>query len=118
MSLEQYRGKWVVLFFYPRDFTFICPTEIKGFAKHADDFAKLNAVVLGASTDSEWSHKAWMERDLPEVAYPIIADTTHNISRDYDVLNDRAQANADCSSSTTPALSVTPWSAAAPSAAA
>lgn len=88
VSLEQYRGKWVVLFFYPRDFTFICPTEIKGFAKHADDFAKLNAVVLGASTDSEWSHKAWMERDLPEVAYPIIADTTHNISRDYDVLND------------------------------
>lgn len=88
ISLEQYRGKWVVLFFYPRDFTFICPTEIKGFAKHADDFAKLNTVIIGASTDSEWSHKAWMERDLPEVAYPIIADTTHAISRDYDVLND------------------------------
>lgn len=88
VSLEQYRGKWVVLFFYPRDFTFICPTEIRGFAKHREDFAKLNAEILGASTDSEWSHKAWMERDLPEVTYPIIADTTHQISRDYDVLND------------------------------
>lgn len=88
VSLEQYRGKWVVLFFYPRDFTFICPTEIRGFAKHLEDFRKMNAEIVGASTDSEWSHKAWMERDLPEVTYPIIADTTHQISRDYQVLND------------------------------
>lgn len=88
VSLEQYRGKWVVLFFYPRDFTFICPTEIRGFAKHLEDFRKMNAAIVGASTDSEWSHKAWMERDLPEVTYPIIADTTHQIARDYQVLND------------------------------
>ncbi len=88
ISLGDYHGKWVVLFFYPRDFTFICPTEIRGFAIHADDFKKLNTEILGCSTDSEWSHKAWMERDLPDVAYPIIADTTQNISRDYDVLND------------------------------
>lgn len=88
ISLEQYRGKWVVLFFYPRDFTFICPTEIRGFAKHLEDFRKMNAEIVGASTDSEWSHKAWMERDLPEVTYPIIADTTHQIARDYQVLND------------------------------
>lgn len=88
ISLEQYRGKWVVLFFYPRDFTFVCPTEIRGFAKHMDEFSKLNTAILGCSTDSEWSHKAWMEASLPEVTYPIIADTTHNIARDYGVLND------------------------------
>lgn len=88
VSLEQYKGKWVVLFFYPRDFTFICPTEIRGFGKMEEEFAKLNAVIIGASTDSEWSHKAWFERDLPEVQYPIIADTTQAISRDYQVLND------------------------------
>ena len=87
-SLSTYKGGWVVLFFYPRDFTFICPTEIKGFQKHEADFAALNAKVVGASTDSEWSHKAWFERDLPEVAYPILADTTQKVSRDYGVLNE------------------------------
>jgi alkyl hydroperoxide reductase subunit AhpC len=87
-SLSTYKGGWVVLFFYPRDFTFICPTEIKGFQKHEADFATLNAKVIGASTDSEWSHKAWFERDLPEIAYPILADTTQKVSRDYGVLNE------------------------------
>lgn len=87
INLEQYRGTWVVFFFYPRDFTFICPTEIKGFAQHEKDFADMNAVVLAASTDSEWSHKAWFERDLPTVQYPVLADTTHQISRDYGVLD-------------------------------
>lgn len=88
ISLKDYSGKWVVLFFYPRDFTFICPTELKGFATHEAEFEKLNAAVIGASTDSEWSHKAWFERDLPMVAYPVIADTTQKIARDYDVLNE------------------------------
>lgn len=88
ISLEQYRGQWVVLLFYPRDFTFICPTELRSFAKQEADFAKFNAVVIGASTDSEWSHKAWFERDLPEVTYPVIADTTQEISREYEVLAD------------------------------
>lgn len=88
VNLEQYRGKWVVFFFYPRDFTFICPTEIKGFAEHEAEFGAMNAVVLAASTDSEWSHKAWFERDLPMVQYPIIADTTQQISRDYGVLDE------------------------------
>jgi alkyl hydroperoxide reductase subunit AhpC len=81
-----------VLFFYPRDFTFICPTEIKGFAAHKADFAALNAEVIGASTDSEWSHKNWFERDLPEVDYPVLADTTLEISRAYGVLNDDGSA--------------------------
>ena len=89
ISLSDYRGKWVALLFYPRDFTFICPTEIRGFAKHADDFKALNCEILGASTDSQWSHKAWFERDLPEVKYPVLADTTLAVARDYGVLNEK-----------------------------
>ena len=88
VSLSDYRGEWLVLFFYPRDFTFICPTELKGFASHESAFNTLGAEVLAASTDSEWSHKAWFERDLPMVNYPVVADTTHKLSRDYDVLNE------------------------------
>lgn len=87
-SLKDYRGKWLVFFFYPRDFTFICPTELKSFAKHKDDLQKLGAEVLAASTDSEWSHKAWFEKDLPDVDYPILADTTQNVSRAYGVLDE------------------------------
>ncbi|MEN9558673.1 MAG: hypothetical protein RL141_1042 [Candidatus Parcubacteria bacterium] len=87
-SLSDYRGKWLVLFFYPRDFTFICPTELRGFATHYDAFKALNAEVLAASTDSEWSHKTWFEKDLPQVPYAILADTTQKVSRDYDVLNE------------------------------
>ncbi|HTK04097.1 MAG TPA: peroxiredoxin [Candidatus Eisenbacteria bacterium] len=92
LSLADYRGKWVVLFFYPRDFTFICPTELKGFAKMEGDFKALNCDILACSTDSEHSHKAWFERDLAEVSYPIIADTTLEISRAYNVLNDDGSA--------------------------
>ena len=89
VSLSDYTGKWLMFFFYPRDFTFICPTELKGFSQHAEEFKKLNCEVLSASTDSEWSHKAWFERDLPEVKYPILADTTHSVSRDYQVFNEQ-----------------------------
>ena len=92
VSLRDYRGKWVVFFFYPRDFTFICPTEIKGFAKMKSEFAKMNCEVIAASTDSEWSHKNWCERDLPEVDYPVLADTTLEISRAYGVLNEDGSA--------------------------
>lgn len=89
VSYREYRDKWLVLFFYPRDFTFICPTELKGFSQHANEFAALGAEVLGCSTDSEWSHKTWFERDLPQVAYPVLADTSHHVSRDYQVLNEK-----------------------------
>ena len=92
LSLADYRGKWVVLFFYPRDFTFICPTELKGFAKMEKDFAALDCSILACSTDSEWSHKNWFERDLPEVTYPVIADTTLEISRAYNVLGEDGSA--------------------------
>jgi len=84
--LHDFRGKWVVLFFYPLDFTFVCPTEIEGFAKHEKEFEKLNAKIIGASTDSIFSHKNWFERDLPQVKYPVIGDTNHEVSRAYGVL--------------------------------
>jgi len=87
-ALSSHRGRWVVLFFYPRDFTFICPTELASFAEHHDAFLGERAVVLGASTDSYFSHKAWFESDprLADVHYPVIADTAHELSRSFDVL--------------------------------
>lgn len=88
ISLADYAGRWVILFFYPRDFTFVCPTELRGFAKHEDDFKALNCDILAASTDSEWSHKNWLEKDLPEVKYPVLADTTQALARAYGVLNE------------------------------
>ena len=74
VKLSDYRGKWVVLFFYPLDFTFVCPTEIQGFAKHNEEFEKLGAQVLGASVDSEHSHKAWIERDFGSLPFPLLSD--------------------------------------------
>lgn len=88
ISLADYRGSWLVLFFYPRDFTFVCPTEIRGFAKHEEEFKALNCQILAASTDSTWSHKNWFERDLAEVKYPVLADTTQALARAYGVLNE------------------------------
>src|SRR3989344_3453516 len=87
-SLVDYRGKWVIFFFYPRDFTFVCPTEIEGFAELEREFGSAGAVILACSTDSEWSHKNWFETDerLKKVKYPVIADTTHEISSAYNVL--------------------------------
>ena len=87
VSLSEYRGQWLVLFFYPRDFTFVCPTELRGFARHEKEFEKLGAKILAASTDSQWSHKAWFERDLPEVRYPVLADTALKLADAYGVLN-------------------------------
>ena len=89
-DLSAHRGKWVVLFFYPRDFTFICPTELAAFAERHADFLDERAVVIGASTDSYFSHKAWFESDprLAGVDYPVIADTAHELSRSFEVLLD------------------------------
>ncbi len=88
VSMKDYKGKWLLVFFYPLDFTFVCPTEIRGFAKMEGDFKKLNCSIVGASTDSEHSHKAWLERDLPEVKFPILADTNHHVSRAFGVLKE------------------------------
>jgi len=86
VNLADYRGKWVVLFFYPLDFTFVCPTEITSFSKRLADFNALNAEVLGASTDSVNSHLAWIENGLGKITYPLLSDPTHVVSREYGVL--------------------------------
>lgn len=89
ISLDSYKGKWLVLFFYPRDFTFICPTEIQEFGNFYEKFQQINCELLAASTDSEYAHKAWYETDkrLQDVTYPIIADTTQELSRAFGILD-------------------------------
>jgi peroxiredoxin (alkyl hydroperoxide reductase subunit C) len=89
VELTAYRGRWVVLFFYPRDFTFVCPTELNAFAQLEEAFAVEDAVVIAASTDSYWSHKAWFESHplLADVDYAVVADTTHDVADAYDVLS-------------------------------
>jgi alkyl hydroperoxide reductase subunit AhpC len=78
----------VVLFLYPRDFTFVCPTEIHSFASLDEEFERENAVVLAASTDSFYTHRAWYETDarLQGVSFPVIADTSHRLADDFGVL--------------------------------
>lgn len=85
-ALSDVRGKWVIFFFYPRDFTFICPTEITGFSKAASEFGAHNAVIFGCSTDSTHSHRAWIDREKWELHFPLLADPTQKTSRDYGVL--------------------------------
>ncbi|KAJ3545258.1 hypothetical protein NMY22_g2513 [Coprinellus aureogranulatus] len=92
VSLEQYKGQWVVLFFYPMDFTFVCPTEILAFNDALDQFKELNTAVLAVSTDSKYSHFAWATQPRkegglgPDLALPLVADRNMKISRDYGVL--------------------------------
>ena len=88
ITLDAYRDSWVVLFFYPRDFTFVCPTELHAFGELADAFAAEDAMLVAASTDSYWSHKAWFESHplLAEVGYPVLADTAHDVTEAYGVL--------------------------------
>jgi len=86
VSLKDYKGKWVCLYFYPLDFTFVCPTEIRSFAENESKFRELGCQVLACSTDSQYSHKAWFEKDLPEVKHPVLADTNHKIAAAYGVL--------------------------------
>ncbi|MDP2691762.1 MAG: peroxiredoxin [bacterium] len=85
LALEDFKGKWVVLFFYPLDFTFVCPTEILEFNKHAKDFTKENAQLLGISIDSVYSHQAW-GKELGALNFPLLSDITKEISMDYGVL--------------------------------
>jgi peroxiredoxin 2/4 len=86
LSLDEYRGKWVVLVFYPLDFTFVCPTELHAFARDLDKFHQLGAEVVAVSVDSIHSHKAWFARELPDVRYPVLSDITRQITHDYGVL--------------------------------
>ena len=91
INLSDYRGKKVVLFFYPLDFTFVCPTEIIAFDKKLAEFEKRNVQVLGCSVDSKWAHLAWKNTDVNKggignIKYPLVADITKSMARDYDVL--------------------------------
>lgn len=86
VKLSDYKGKWVVLFFYPLDFTFVCPTEIQAFNTKYEEFKKLGAEVLTASTDSVYSHKAWQDQGLGKLKFPMIGDTNHTWSRTFGVL--------------------------------
>ena len=86
ISLSDYKGKYVVLFFYPLDFTFVCPTEITQFRDHLKSFKEEGAEVIGVSVDSVHSHKRWIKDDLKNLGYPLIGDITKRISRDYGVL--------------------------------
>ena len=93
ISLSQYRGKYVVLFFYPLDFTFVCPTEITAFSDRYDAFKALNTEVLGVSVDSQFSHLAWVQTDrkqggLGDINYPLVADLKKDIARAYNVLDE------------------------------
>lgn len=91
ISLADFKGKKVILFFYPLDFTFVCPTEIIAFSQSIEEFKKRGVQVLGCSIDSQFSHLAWKktpraEGGLGEIKYPLIADVNKDISRKYGVL--------------------------------
>ncbi|MCW5824762.1 MAG: peroxiredoxin [Cyanobacteria bacterium TGS_CYA1] len=91
VSLADYRGKWLIMFFYPLDFTFVCPTEIKAFSDKIEEFKKAGADVLAVSTDSVYSHRAWIKTPeaqggLGDLKYVLASDITKDVSRDYGVL--------------------------------
>ena len=94
-TLSNLRGKYVVLFFYPLDFTFVCPSEIIAFDKKLQEFKDRNCEVIGVSVDSHFTHVAWKNTPLNEggignIQYPLVADLTKNIARDYGVLVNEA----------------------------
>ncbi|MBT9311039.1 peroxiredoxin [Leptothoe kymatousa] len=95
IKLSDYRGQYVVLFFYPLDFTFVCPTEIIAFSDRYEEFKGLNTEVLGVSVDSEFSHLAWIQTErkaggLGDLAYPLVSDIKKEISIAYNVLEPEA----------------------------
>jgi peroxiredoxin (alkyl hydroperoxide reductase subunit C) len=108
-SLNQYLGKkHVIFFFYPKDFTFVCPTELHAFQEKLDEFEKRGVQVVACSTDTEQSHWGWLQMEkshggIKGVTYPIVADTNKTISKNYDVLagdyfydeNDQLQADGE-----------------------
>lgn len=92
IKLSDYRGKYVVLFFYPLDFTFVCPTEITAFSNRYSEFKDLNTEVLGVSVDSEFSHLAWIQTErnqggVGDLNYPLVSDIKKEISANYNVLD-------------------------------
>ncbi len=90
-SLEQFKGKYVVLFFYPKDFTFVCPTELHAFQEKLEEFNTRDCELVAVSTDSEQSHWGWLQMPkgkggIEGVTYPIVADTSKTISTNFGVL--------------------------------
>jgi peroxiredoxin (alkyl hydroperoxide reductase subunit C) len=95
IKLSDYKGKWVVLFFYPLDFTFVCPTEILAFSDKAAEFKAIGAELLGVSVDSHFTHLAWIntprkDGGIQNLQYPLVADLNKSIARDYGVLIEEA----------------------------
>ncbi|XP_030758949.1 LOW QUALITY PROTEIN: peroxiredoxin 1-like [Sitophilus oryzae] len=93
IKLEDFKGQYVVLFFYPLDFTFVCPTEIIAFSDRAEEFKKINTAVIGVSTDSHFSHLAWIntprkQGGLGEMQIPLLADKSMAIAKAYGVLDE------------------------------
>ena len=90
-TLSQFKGKYVILFFYPKDFTFVCPSELFAFQEKLEEFKSKNVEVIGVSTDTEQSHWGWLQMPknkggIEGVTYPLVADTNKTISSNYDVL--------------------------------
>jgi peroxiredoxin (alkyl hydroperoxide reductase subunit C) len=97
LSLRAQRGKYVLLFFYPLDFTFVCPSEIIAFDKQLDEFKKRECQVIGVSVDSHFTHLAWKNTPVSKggignIQYPLVADISKSISRDFGVLHDESVA--------------------------
>ncbi|QGU95911.1 redoxin domain-containing protein [Clostridium bovifaecis] len=87
VNLDDYKGKWLVMFFYPLDFTFVCPTEITGFSAKYEDFKKEGAEILAVSCDSEYSHQAWINQPegLGQIKFPIASDKTGEVAEKYGI---------------------------------
>ena len=91
VRLEDYRGKWLIMLFYPLDFTFVCPTELTAFSDHIEDFEGAGAEIIGISTDSVHSHRAWLrtsreQNGVEGLKYPLASDITGEVARKYGVL--------------------------------
>lgn len=88
ISLKDYRGKWVILFFYPADFTFVCPTELGELAAKYKEFSAINTEILTISTDTVFVHKAWHDTSetIKQITFPMVADPTHEICKAYGTL--------------------------------
>jgi alkyl hydroperoxide reductase subunit AhpC len=93
ISLSDYHGKWLVLYFYPGDFTFVCPTEIKGFNKSLAEFKAANTEILAVSVDSKFSHLAWIKSGaLDTLDYPLLSDFSKHTARAYGVLDEETSS--------------------------
>ncbi len=94
VRLADYHGEWLILFFYPADFTFVCPTEIRGFRDHYEQFRSLKADILAVSTDTVYSHRAWIETPpdqggVGQLPFPLASDVLKSVSRQYGILDEK-----------------------------